>query len=126
VGPWGKWHRFEWQTWEGLGKVATPHLGAVVRYDLVLGVTYPVPPDTVDPPVLHHAYELFGGPGPRQEDTRSKMMMLYKDLERRGLIDWPGSGTRRGWEAILRRENIRIEGFKVVPREDGPDRAHAA
>ncbi len=117
IGPFGRWYRYEWQTWEGLGTLPIPHLAGVVRHDLTLGVIYPLAVDPVDPPVLHRSYELLPPPLPRRPDSREKILVACRKLERLGLLDWPEANSKLGWEAILRRQGLRILYGAVVAVE---------
>lgn len=117
IGPFGKWNLVEFHEWEGLGTRLTPVLRGRIQYVPAVDTIDPQPVTGFDPPVLHNATKLLpmNGriPGDAWTPFARKSWLesartIEDQLERRGLYNFPESGTLRGWERLLSRESLSV------------------
>lgn len=110
MGPVGRWRSFEWQTWEGLGRLTAPVLRTVIRYDRSSGEVELVRLSGPDVPVMHGSSRLLG-PLPSDASAvslavRQRLLWVERRIEERSLLGHPWANTRRSWAVLAARENL--------------------
>ena len=128
-GQFGKWQRYEFQQWEGLGKSASPHQVSRLTYVPMLDLVDPVPV-TSDPPVLHHSWKIVprtphpdeGADDWLRKGWHDRIQTLEKKLGKLNFFSTPLTQTRGGWEKMLSFYGLQIQhknqGIHLVPVEE--------
>ena len=128
-GQFGKWKRYEFQRWEGLGRSAVPFQSSRLTYVPMLDLVDPLPVAD-DPPVLHHSWKIVPRtPHPDEEADEwlrkgwhDRMQTLEKKLGNLNFFSTPLTQTRGGWEKLLRFHRLQIQyrnqGIHLVPIEE--------
>jgi len=129
VGPFGKWHTVDFETWAGFGRDLVPVLQHRLRYQVSIDQVDPVAPP-VDPPVLHHPsrlitpgtlMRLFRMDARLAKSSYEKLQNAEAQLKKESLLDPWHAQVRTTWMRLLAQQGVRIEGAlpgKIVVRRD--------
>lgn len=101
--------------YDGFATAPFPTLVGGIAYQPGWMIADPFESGQIDPPILHASWELFGpgdvddGNHGEQAGFTERLRTLSRQLDKKGLLRHPLSGSRQSWERLLAIRRLKVD-----------------